>query len=135
MKEIKCENKVELLDFGIKVNPYLTYGQIQQIVNAVIKFDTWAERQQNIDMLVLYHATDIGKEEIESYTHDEWLQSGIIDAVKNNIKNYSKIKEAIEYTESTKRALAQIIKRLPEMVGPLEKVMKEWETKQEMILN
>ena len=124
MKEIKYENQVELLDFGIKVNQYLTYSQIQQIVNAVIKFDTWAERQQNIDMLVLYHATDIGKDGIESYTHDEWLQSGIIDAVKNNIKNYIKIKEAVEYTESTQRALAQIIKRLPEMVGPLEKVMK-----------
>ena len=124
MKEIKIENQVELYDFDIKVNTYLTYDQIQQIVNAVIKFDTWAERQQNIDMLVLYHTTDVGKEGIESYSHDEWLQSGIIDAVKNNIKNYSKIKEAIEYTESTQRALAQIIKRLPELTAPLEKVMK-----------
>ena len=123
MKEIKLENQLELYDFGIKVNPYLTYDQIQQIVNAVIKFDTWAERQQNIDMLVLYHVTDIGKDGIESHTHDEWLQSGIIDAVKNNIKNYNKIKEAIKYTESTERALAQIIKRLPELTAPLEKVM------------
>lgn len=124
MKEIKIENQVELYDFDIKVNTYLTYDQIQQIVNSVIKFDTWAERQQNIDMLILYHATDIGKDGIESYTHDEWLQSGIVDAVKNNIKNYNKIKEAIEYTESTQRALAQIIKRLPELTAPLEKVMK-----------
>ena len=124
MKEIKIENQVEIHDFGIKVNPYITYDQIQQIVNAIIKFDTWAERQQNIDMLVLYHATDIGKDGIEGHTHDEWLKSGVIDAVKENIKNYDSIKEAIEYTESTQRALAQILKRLPEMIGPLEKVMK-----------
>ena len=124
MKEIKIENQVELYDFDIKVNTYLTYDQIQQIVNSVIKFDSWAERQQNIDMLILYHATDIGKDGIESHAHDEWLKSGIVDAVKNNIKNYNKIKEAIEYTESTQRALAQIIKRLPELTAPLEKVMK-----------
>lgn len=124
MKEIKVENQIELYDFDIKVSPYLTYDKIQQIINSVIKFEHWAERQQNIDMLVLYHATNIGKDGIEAYTHDEWLKSGVIDAVKSKIKNYYMIEEGIKYTESTERALAQIIKRMPELLAPIEKVTK-----------
>lgn len=95
--------------YGITVNRYLTYAQIQQIVEATMKFHTWAERQQNIDMLVLVHATDMTVEEIEKYTHDELLQCSLIDSVKSNIENVWHIYNALEYHESTQRALAQIL--------------------------
>lgn len=95
--------------YGVTVNRYLTYAQIQQIVEATMKFHTWAERQQNIDMLVLVHATDMTVEEIEKYTHDELLQCGLIDKVTNNIENMWDIGYALEYHESTQRALAQIL--------------------------
>ena len=101
------------LECGVKVNPYLTYAQIQQIVNAVNNFDTWADRQANIDVLVLYHATDLTKEEIEEIGHDAFIQSGVMDEVKDNIQNYYLIGNAIEYTHSTARALNQISKQLP----------------------
>lgn len=95
--------------YGVTVNRYLTYAQIQQIVEATMKFHTWAERQQNIDMLVLVHATDMGMEEIEKHTHDELLQCGLIDKVTNSIENMWDIGYALEYHESTQRALAQIL--------------------------
>ena len=112
--------EVNLIEKEIIVNPYLTYAQIQQIVNAVIKFDTWAERQQNIDLLLLYHVTSLTKEQIEQYGHEELLCSGIIDEVKANVKNYGRIQEAIDYTQSTARALNQIVKELPTMLEPIK---------------
>ena len=121
MKEIKLIDSVYLKDFDVKVNPYLTYAQIQNIVNAVCKFDTWAERQQNIDILLLHYATDITDNKIEEYGHDQFIQSGIIDEIKTNIKNLNQVYEAIEYTQSTQRALAQILKELPKIVGPFRK--------------
>lgn len=124
MKEIEIITPVYLEEFDINVNSYLTYYQIQQIVNAVIKFDKWAERKQNIDLLVLYYTTDIGKDKIEEFGHDVLLQSGLIDEVKTQIKNVGQIYEAIEYTESTQRALSQILKQLPELSKKLEKVGK-----------
>lgn len=95
--------------YGVTVNRYLTYAQIQQIVEATMKFHTWAERQQNIDMLVLVHATNMTVEEIEKYTHDELTQCGLIDSVKSNIENVWDVYNALEYHESTQRALAQIL--------------------------
>lgn len=121
MKEIKLIDSVYLKDFDVKVNPYLTYAQIQNIVNAVCKFDTWAERQQNIDILLLHYATDIKDNEIEEYGHNQFIQSGIIDEIKTNIKNLNQVYEAIEYTQSTQRALVQIFKELPKIVGPFRK--------------
>lgn len=120
MVKIDKISNIHLKEFDIEVRPYLTYSQIQQIVNAVVKFDIWAERQQNIELLVLYHATDIGKEKIEEIDHDTFLQSGLIDAVKAQIKNINQIYEAIEYTESTSRALSQMAKMLSDRLNRSE---------------
>lgn len=122
MKEIKLTDSVYLKNFDVKLNPYLTYAQIQNIVNAVCKFDVWAERQQNIDILLLHYVTDLTDEEIEKYGHDYLIQSGIIDEIKANIKNLNQVYEAIEYTQSTQRALNQIVKELPKIMEPLKKV-------------
>lgn len=123
MKEIKNINNIYLNEFDVEVTPYLSYAQIQSIVNAVCKFDTWSDRQQNIDVLLLHHATNITVEEIEKYGHETFLQSGLLDEVKMNIKNLNQVYESIEYTQSTQRALAQILKELPNMMGPLQKVL------------
>lgn len=98
--------------YGVTVNRYLTYAQIQQIVEATMKFHTWAERQQNIDMLILVHATDMTVEEIEKYTHDELLQCSLIDEVMLHIDNVYKIYDAFEYHESTRRVLTQILSEI-----------------------
>ena len=124
MKEIKIQEAIQLKDYDVTVNTYLTYAQIQQIVDGVKTMDNWAERQINIDIGILYHATDIGKEKIEEIGHNALLQSGLIDEVKAKVNNVSQIYEAIEYTESTQRALAQILKQLPELSKKLEKVGK-----------
>ena len=126
MKEIKAMDKVYLEEFDVYVNPYLTYAQIQAIVNGVKSLDGWAEREQNIDMCVLAFATDIPTEKLEELGHDALLQSGLINAVCGEIKNLFSVYEAIEYTESTKRALAQIIKALPKYQEQLDAVVKKY---------
>lgn len=124
MKDISKLTPIYLEKYDIEVNPYLTYSQIQQIVNAVIGSDSWAERNQIIDLLILKHATNINVQEIEHYGHDLLLTSGLIDAVCGEVVNLSEVYKAIEYTESTARALAQILKELPNLIEPLNLVMK-----------
>lgn len=126
MKEIKAMDKVYLDEYDVHVNPYLTYAQIQAIVNGVKGLDSWAEREQNIDMCALAFATDIPTEKLEELGHDALLQSGLINAVCGEIKNLFSVYEAVEYTESIKRALAQIIKALPKYQEQLDAVVKKY---------
>lgn len=122
MKEIKGNRTVYLEDYDVTVNKYLTYAQIQQIANAVVAAsandsdDTWANRQTNIDMLVLYHATDIGKEKLEEIGHDVLLTSGLIDAVRYRIENLYDINGAIDYIENNQRAINKMLKSLPKIL-------------------
>lgn len=124
MKEITMANKIYLEQFDVYVNQYLTVSQIQQIVNAISKFDSWSEREQNKNILVLYHATNMGQENIENYDYDILQSSGLIDSVIANIKNYNEIEEAINWTESIQRALILLSKELPTIIKPLKEVAK-----------
>ena len=122
MKEIKGNQTVYLEDYDITVNKYLTYAQIQQIANAVVAAstndadDTWANRETNIDMLMLYHATDIGKEKLEEIGHDVLLTSGLIEAVRCRIENLYNVDEAIDYIENNQRAINKMLKSLPKIL-------------------
>ena len=122
MKEIKGNRTVYLEDYDITVNKYLTYAQVQQIANAVVAAsandsdDTWANRETNIDMLMLYHATDIGKEKLEEIGHDVLLTSGLIDAVRYRIENIYSVNDAIEYIENNQRAINKMLKSLPKIL-------------------
>ena len=122
MKEIKGNQTVYLGDYDITVNKYLTYAQIQQIANAVVAAsvndsdDTWANRQTSIDMLMLYHATDIGKEKLEEIGHDALLTSGWIESVRYCIENLYNIDEAIDYIENNQRAINKLLKSLPKVL-------------------
>ena len=126
MKEIKAMDKVYLEEYDVYVNPYLTYAQIQAIVNGVKGLDSWAEREQNIDMCVLAFATDIPTEKLEELGHDALLQSGLINAVMLEIKNLRNVYEAIEYTESIKCLLTQVIKNLPDYQKQLDAMVKKY---------
>ena len=122
MKEIKANQTVYLEDYDVTVNKYLTYAQIQQIANAVVAAstnnadDTWANRETNIDMLMLYHATDIGKEKLEEIGHDVLLTSGLIEAVRCRIENLYNVDEAIDYIENNQRAINKMLKSLPKIL-------------------
>ena len=124
MKEIKELDKVYIEEYDINVNRYLTYSQIQAIVNSVKKLDSWAEREQNIDMLVLAFATDVGTETIENYSHEYWLKTGIVENVKAVICNIWQINDALKYEESPMRILTQIAKEIPEFSKKVDEVMK-----------
>ena len=122
MKEIKGNQTVYLEDYDITVNKYLTYAQIQQIANAVVAAsvndsdDTWANRETNIDMLMLYHATDICKEKLEEIGHDVLLTSGLIEAVRCRIENLYNVDDAIDYIENNQRAINKLLKSLPKVL-------------------
>ena len=125
MKELKGIDSIYLEDYDIKVNKYLTEAQIQQIVNAIIQFDTWAEREENKNILVLYHATDMTKDDIEKYPYDILQSSGLIDTVVKNIDNYEEINKAVNWTEGMSRTLNQIAKELGKMMKNHEKTSKK----------
>jgi len=115
--KIKKEIPSTYLDeYDVRVNNYLTYADIQNIVNSTLELekskqdndivaDSWANRNQNIDMVLLVCATDIPVEELEKTSHSVLLKSGLIDAVKNVIKNYNRVEEAFKYTESWDKTL------------------------------
>ena len=119
MEKMDMSMAIELPD-DFAVNRYLTYAQIQQIVNAVEKAaqtdDSLVIREPNIDMLVLYHATNLGKEKLEEIGHKTLLQSGLIDNVKAQIVNYHQLKEALDFTESLPRAVYKLISQLPKVL-------------------
>lgn len=122
MKEIKEKEKIYLEEFDIYVNPYLTYSQIKQIVDAMKSQDNWLVREQTMDTLVLFHATDIGKENIEKYGHDALLRSGLIDVVFENIVNIQDLYDAVSFTESIQQAFIQFSKYIPELTKRIEKM-------------
>lgn len=127
MKEIE---KIKLAEFdNIEVNPYLTYAEIQAITNSVYTMKSWAEREQNIDMLLLIYATSLTTEEVNNYNHDHWLKTGLIDAVKQNVRNFYRIYEAIDYEESIKKTLIKLANEMPEFNKKVNEVMKNASSK------
>ena len=123
---------VYLEEYGINVKQYLTYSQIQTIINdteALMQHvetdektgnqrvsNSWAERQTNIDMLVMLFATDIDPDELGKFGHVALLQNGVIDAVKSKIINYWQIEEGFKYTEAWDKVLINIVKQLGSMI-------------------
>lgn len=112
--------QVYLGEYDINVKTYLTYSQIQQIVDnyQVLeklksddgrKYDYWAARQQHIDMALLLNATDISEEDLKKVSHDQFLFSGVIDKVKECVVNYNQLIEAFDYSEAWDKTLAKIV--------------------------
>lgn len=128
MKEIKNIDKIYLDEFDIYVETYLTYDQIQKISESIATQEDWAVRQQTMDMLILYYTTDISQEEMEKVGHDDLLKSGIIDEVKNSIKNLNQVQEAIDYMQSPIKALKQFSDKLPELKKSLQEVINNGRT-------
>lgn len=106
--------------YDIDIRQYLTYAQIQQIVNAVEmaskEDDSWSARQTNIDMLVLMHTTDIGKEKLEEVGHEMFVMSGLMDCVRDNVINIDEVYNALDYTESLTRAGYKLLKDASKVV-------------------
>ena len=113
MKEINKKESVYLKDYDVYVEPYLSYSQIQQICNSCKGLESWVERQQNIDMLILFYSTNLTKEQIEGIDSDLFKQSGLINEVKKNILNLPELLEAIDYTFSIQKSFNQLLKEFP----------------------
>lgn len=124
MKEIK--RKIHYNEeFDINVNYYLTYAEIQAIADSVVKLESWAERQTNIDMLVLKYATDIPMGVLQEKGHDILLASGLIEDVVYSIKNIDQLYEAIGYATSMNKFIGDVIKLWPKYQKQIEGVIKD----------
>lgn len=124
MKEIK--RKIHYNEeFDINVNYYLTYAEIQAIADSVVKLESWAERQTNIDMLVLKYVTDIPMEELQKKGHDTLLTSGLIEEVMYSVKNIDQLYEAISYATSMNKFIGDVIKLWPKYQKQIEGVIKD----------
>jgi len=121
MKELKELEPIYLQKFDVKVNQYLSLSQIQKIINEVLQVENFEERESIIDYLILCYATDIGQKTIDELGPDILLKSGLIEEVKSNIRNLSKLLEGITYHESTGKALREIAKMLPEDLNGMMK--------------
>lgn len=112
MKDIKALEKVYLEKYDVNVTPYLTYAQIEQMIIAVGEMFNWAERQVNIDMLLLAHTTDISKQDLEQIGHKKLFESGLIGAVRETVLNYAEFEKALEYHTSLQKNLSSALKKL-----------------------
>ena len=108
MKQLEKAKDIYLKEYEVNVHPYLNLAQVELIVKGVCSLDNndFAERKMNEDILLLFHATDITMEEIEATPYEDFVESGLIDAVKAKVKNIHLIKEGLEYAESFTRSLA-----------------------------
>lgn len=126
MKEIS-KKTIYLDNFDVNVKCYFSLAEIQQIVNAVVKFNTWAERQENVVMLTLFHATDIGEEKLNKLNSEVVIESGLFEAVKNCIVNFDEIEKALTYTESFGRNMKIVLDQTaPQINDLLDLVVKKY---------
>lgn len=124
MKELK-KNIYYSEKYDININMFLTYAQIQKIIETTMKYKTWAERRTNIDMMVLCYATDIGVEKIQEIGIDAFIESGLVDEVYCKVENHYEIFDGLEYHESVAKALFELSERLPEIKETLNKELKK----------
>lgn len=120
---LKAVGPVYVQEFDIEVNPYLTTAQIQQIAKAVVVFDNWSEREMNKNMLLMFHATNIGKEELDKHEYSELDASGIFEIVGSKIKNKYKIDEAINHMEIIQRQ--RVITQILSKIAPMLEMIKQ----------
>lgn len=127
MKELKPIETIYLEKYDLHVKPFLTLAEIQNIVNNIMQFDTWAEREKTKNLMIFLYATDYGQDEdkVNEIDYDLFAQNEVFDTVNDLVFNTYLVDEALKYSESTMRALYQISEHLPELLAPLQKVVKK----------
>lgn len=121
MKELKIKT-IHDNEYNIEINPLLSATQIDKIAQAVIKLETYLEREQMICYLVLNYCTNIDKEIIEDTDPDVIMRSGLWEVVKTTVYNFYEIEDAIKFYESPVRMLAEIADVLPDLTKQLQGV-------------
>ena len=121
MKQLEKAKDIYLKEYERNLHPYLNLAQVELIVKGVCSLDNndFSERKMNEDILLLFHATDITMEEIEATPYEDFVESGLIDAVKTKVKNIHLIKEGLEYAESFTRSLAILSPKILPLVQKL----------------
>lgn len=126
--ELRAVKPIQLTNYpDIEVKRYLSYAEIQNIVNHVLTLEEqdWSSREAVIDMMLVYYATNLSKEEVDNLGHTALLESGIIDSVKGILKNEKMIYKALGYHESIGRSLLVLADKIPELAALMNYINKE----------
>lgn len=126
MKGIDEIKAVYLDKYDVNVKPFLTYSEIQTIVNSIPDNASWSVRQVIIDKFILSFCTDIG-DELENMSPDVLFGSGFTNAVKNAVWNMDELYAAIDYENSTIRLMGKLMAELPKHTKQLEEMLKDGE--------
>lgn len=126
MVAIKELDKIYLEDFDIYVKRYLTYAEIQSIVDALEKLEKWADRQTVVDLLILTYATNMDKEQLKNTPHDVLLSSGLIEQVTGCIDNLYQVTDAIAFNSSFVNIMANLVKNMPKLTEEIKKVADKY---------
>ena len=126
MIAIKELDKIYLEDFDIYVKRYLTYAEIQSIVDALEKLEKWSDRQTVVDLLILTYATNMDKEQLKNTPHDVLLSSGLIEQVTGCIENLYQLTDAIAFNNSFVNIIANLVKNMPKLTEEIKKVADKY---------
>lgn len=126
MVAIKELDKIYLEDFDIYVKRYLTYAEIQSIVDALEKLEKWSDRQTVVDLLILTYATNMDKEQLKNTPHDVLLSSGLIEQVTGCIDNLYQVTDAISFNNSFVNIMANLVKNMPKLTEEIKKVADKY---------
>lgn len=120
MKQLEKAKDVYLKEYEVNVHPYLNITQVDLITQGICALEShdFKERKMNEDLLLLFHATDITKEEIEATPYNDFVESGLIEAVRSKVKNIHLVQECLTYAESFARSLAVLS---PKIIPLIEK--------------
>lgn len=126
MVAIKELDKIYLEDFDIYVKRYLTYAEIQSIVDALEKLEKWSDRQTVVDLLILTYATNMDREQLKNTPHDVLLSSGLIEQVTGCIDNLYQVTDAIAFNNSFVNIMANLVKNMPKLTEEIKKVADKY---------
>lgn len=101
--------------YDIDIKKYLGYDEIQDIIMTTLPIENYNERIKNVDMMLLHFAAGIPIETLMNTDPDNFLQSGLIDEVKNFCENWYEIEMGIKYHTSVSKLLYQITSNWPEI--------------------
>lgn len=134
MKELVNKEKIYLEDYEVNVNPYLTFNQIDTIVNAILEEDNFLGRQMVKDMYIIKFATDIEMtEEVTSDEYDKYILSGLLDEIKPNIINLYLVDKLVNKADSieisVKKSLNSLETTIDNFLVGTEKILDKAQKK------
>jgi len=131
MIELKKAEMIHNEEFDIEIKPYLNASEIQLIIEEVGKNDNVVTKQLLKDMLIIRFCTNIEDNIVDNLNYDLVVESGLIDVIRENVKNYYDVDGFIMQNESINRSVSKFLESISatadKAVKNMPKTPKGWE--------